>query len=214
MAKTAEEEHPVKAFGWAATDSSGLLSPFKFSRRHEIVGIVTEVGSKVQKCKVGGKVGVGCLVGACDSCNFYVNDLENSCQKVIWTYGFKYHDGTITDGGYSDSMVADQHYVVLIPDSLPLDAGAPLLCAGITVYRPLWYFGLDKPGMNVGIVGLGGLGHLAVKFVKAMGVNVTVISTSISKKKEAIQQLGADSFLVSRDKDHMEVVWFFFFFFG
>lgn len=242
MAKRYEEEHPKKAIGWAARDSSGLLSPFHFSRRetgekditlkvlycgichsdlhmvknewgnstyplvpgHEIVGVVTEVGSKVQKFKVGDKVGVGCMVGSCRSCDSCANDLENYCPKMILTYAATYYDGTTTYGGYSDVMVADEHFVVRIPDNLPLDAGAPLLCAGVTVYSPLKYFGLDKPGLHVGIVGLGGLGHVAVKFAKAMGVKVTVISTSPNKKKEAVEHLGADSFLVSRDQDEMK----------
>ncbi|KAK4585059.1 hypothetical protein RGQ29_022647 [Quercus rubra] len=242
MAKSPELEHPNKAFGWAARDTSGLLSPFNFSRRvtgekdvtfkvlfcgichsdlhmvknewgssiyplipgHEIVGVVTEVGSKVQKFKVGDKVGVGCMVGACHSCDNCDNHLENYCPKMILTYSAKYYDGTITYGGYSDTMVSDEHFVVRIPDNLPLDAGAPLLCAGITVYSPLRFYGLDKPGMHVGVVGLGGLGHVAVKFAKAMGVKVTVISTSPNKKKEALEHLGADSFLVSKDQDQMQ----------
>nr|XP_048334384.1 probable mannitol dehydrogenase isoform X3 [Ziziphus jujuba var. spinosa] len=170
---------------------------------HEIVGVVTEVGDKVQKFKIGDNVGVGCMVGPCHSCENYNNNLENYCPNMIFTYSAKYHDGTATYGGYSDHMVADEHYVVRIPDGLPLDAGAPLLCAGITVYSPLKYFGLDNPGTRVGIVGLGGLGHVAVKFAKAMGANVTVISTSINKKEEALEKLGADSFLVSRDQDQM-----------
>ncbi|KAA8531460.1 hypothetical protein F0562_006187 [Nyssa sinensis] len=242
MAKSPEEEHPVKAFGWAARDPSGVLSPFKFSRRatgekdvqfkvvycgichsdlhcvknewgfsmypllpgHEIVGIVTEVGSKVQKFKLGDKVGVGCMVGSCRSCDNCSKNLENYCPKMLLTYNSIYHDGTVTYGGYSDIMVADEHFVVRWPDNLPLDSGAPLLCAGITTYSPLKYFGLDKPGMHVGVVGLGGLGHVGVKFAKAFGVKVTVISTSPSKKKEAIEHLGADSFLVSRDPDQMQ----------
>ncbi|XP_050292098.1 probable mannitol dehydrogenase [Quercus robur] len=242
MAKSLEVEHPKNAFGWAAKDTSGHLSPFQFSRRatgekdvtfkilycgichsdlhmaknewgmstyplvpgHEIVGVVTEVGSKVQKFRVGDKVGVGCMVGACHSCDSCANELENYCPDMILTYGVKYFDGTITQGGYSDIMVADEHYVVRIPDNLPLDSGAPLLCAGITVYSPLRYYGLDKPGMHVGVVGLGGLGHVAVKFAKAMGVKVTVISTSVNKKKEALEHLGADSFLVSKDQDEMQ----------
>ncbi|KAA8549593.1 hypothetical protein F0562_001389 [Nyssa sinensis] len=242
MAKSPEEEHPVKAFGWAARDSSGVLSPFNFSRRatsekdvmfkvlycgichsdlhsvknewgvsqypllpgHEIVGVVTEVGSKVQTFKVGDKVGVGCMVGSCHSCDDCTNNLENYCPKVILTYNSIYNDGTPTYGGYSDIMVADEHFVVRWPDNLPLDAGAPLLCAGITTYSPLKYFGLDKPGMHVGVVGLGGLGHVAVKFAKAFGVKVTVIRTSPNKKKEAIEHLGADLFLVSRDADQMQ----------
>ncbi|RVW57332.1 putative mannitol dehydrogenase [Vitis vinifera] len=283
MAKSAEQEHPTKAFGWAATDTSGVLSPFKFSRRetgekdvrfkvlycgichsdlhmakndwgtstypivpgtdlgfskiplafkspyhethpnshlmkhtfnihenrfgecrHEIVGIVTEVGSKVGKFKVGDRVGVGCIVGACHSCECCDNDLENYCPKMVFTYSAPYHDGTTTYGGYSDVMVAEERYVVRIPDNLPLDAGAPLLCAGITVYSPLQHFGLTKPGMHIGVVGLGGLGHVAVKFAKGFGVKVTVISTSPSKKKEAIEHLGADYFLVSREPDQMQ----------
>ncbi|XP_059624104.1 probable mannitol dehydrogenase isoform X2 [Cornus florida] len=231
-----------EAFGWAARDSSGVFSPFKFSRRatgekdvkfkvlycgichsdlhfvknefgmsmypllpgHEIVGIVTEVGSKVQKFKVGDKVGVGCLIGTCGSCENCAKDLESYCPEMILTFSTIYHDGTVTYGGYSDIMVADEHFVLRWPDSLPLDAGAPLLCAGITTYSPLRYFGLDKPGKHVGVVGLGGLGHVAVKFAKAFGAKVTVISTSPNKKKEAIEQLGADAFLVSLDSDQMQ----------
>ncbi|KAK9949333.1 hypothetical protein M0R45_004862 [Rubus argutus] len=144
------------------------------------------------------------MVGSCQSCDSCANSLENYCPTWIHAYGAKYHDGTTTYGGYSDIMVADEHFVVRIPDSLPLDGAAPLLCAGITTYSPLRYFGLDKPGMHVGVVGLGGLGHIAVKFAKAMGVKVTVISTSPNKEEEAIQHLGADSFLVSRDQDQMQ----------
>ncbi|XP_008236562.1 PREDICTED: 8-hydroxygeraniol dehydrogenase-like isoform X2 [Prunus mume] len=242
MAKSPEEEHPVKAFGWAARDTSGHLSPFNFSRRatgdedvrlkvlycgichsdlhsiknewgfsvypmvpgHEIVGEVTEVGSKVKKVKVGDKVGVGCMVGACHACDNCNNDLENYCPKMVLTYGSVYTDGTLTYGGYSDSMVANEHYIVRFPENMPLDAGAPLLCAGITVYSPLKYFGLAEPGKHVGIVGLGGLGHVGVKFAKALGAKVTVISTSPSKKDEALNQLGAHSFLVSSDQDQMQ----------
>ena len=102
-------------------------------------------------------------------------------------------------------MVADQHFVLRWPENLPLDSGAPLLCAGITTYSPLRYHGLDKPGTKVGIVGLGGLGHVAVKMAKAFGAHVTVISTSASKKQEALEKLGADEFLVSSDTDQMQV---------
>ncbi|KAG8497378.1 hypothetical protein CXB51_008600 [Gossypium anomalum] len=171
---------------------------------HEIVGEVTEIGCKVQKFKVGDRVGVGCMVGSCHSCDNCINNLENYCAKMIFTYGTKYHDGAVTHGGYSNTMVVDEHFVVSIPENLPVDATAPLLCAGITVYSPLRFYGLDKPGLRVGVVGLGGLGHLAVKFAKAMGTNVTVISTSPSKQKEALENLGADSFLVSRDQDQLQ----------
>ncbi|GAB4848813.1 Probable mannitol dehydrogenase [Ancistrocladus abbreviatus] len=171
---------------------------------HEIVGVVTEVGSKVKTFKVGDKVGVGCMVGACRSCDNCSNDLENYCSKMILTYGSTYYDGTKTYGGYSNIMVVDEHFAVRIPDNIPLEAAAPLLCAGITVYSPLRYYGLDKPGLHVGIVGLGGLGHVAVKFAKAFGSKVTVISTSPNKKDEAINRLGADSFLVSRDPEQLQ----------
>nr|QSL78022.1 Alcohol dehydrogenase like, zinc-type 2 cytoplasmic [Nigella sativa] len=242
MAKTPEEQYPHKAFGWAARDSSGVLSPFTFSRRangdnditlevlycgichsdlhsikndfgmaiypmvpgHEIVGIVTQVGSNVKKFKVGDKAGVGCLVGSCRSCHSCAQDLENYCPKLIPTYGFIDKDGTPTYGGYSNMLVVDEHFGVNFPDNLPLDAAAPLLCAGITMYSPMKYFGLCTPGMHLGIVGLGGLGHVGVKFAKAMGMKVTVISTSISKKKEAIEQLGADEFLISKDPEQMQ----------
>jgi len=120
------------------------------------------------------------------------------------TYAGKYIDGTVTYGGYSDIMVADEHFVLRWPENLPLDSGAPLLCAGITTYSPLRYYGLDKPGMSIGVVGLGGLGHVAVKMAKAFGAKVTVISTSLKKKQEAIEQLGVDSFLVSSDQEQMQ----------
>ncbi|EPS74150.1 geraniol dehydrogenase 1, partial [Genlisea aurea] len=237
-----ENVHPVKAFGYAARDTSGILSPFKLSRRatgerdvafrvlycgvchsdlhmvkndwglsqypivpgHEIVGVVTEVGSKVEKFKIGEKIGVGCLVGSCRSCDQCGGDLENYCSKQIQTYSMPYYDGTITYGGYSDIMVVDEHYGIRWPENFPPDAGAPLLCAGITTYSPLKYYGLDKPGQRIGIVGLGGLGHVAVKFAKAFGATVTVISTSPNKKKEAVETLGADEFLLSRDPEQLQ----------
>ncbi|XP_076906501.1 8-hydroxygeraniol dehydrogenase-like [Bidens hawaiensis] len=242
MAKSPETEHPIKAYGYAARDTSGVLSPLTFSRRvtgdkdvrfkvlycgichtdlhfakndwgfttypivpgHEIVGVVTEVGSKVEKFKVGDNVGVGCFVGSCRSCQSCTNDLENYCPKQILTYDFPYHDGTRTYGGYSDHMVADEHFVLSWPKNLPLDSGAPLLCAGITTYSPLRHFGLDKPGTKVGVVGLGGLGHVAVKFAKAFGAEVTVFSTAQAKKQEAIEGLKADHFIVSKDPEQMQ----------
>ena len=169
------------------------------------MGEVTEVGSKVTKFKVGDKVGVGCLVGSCRSCENCAEDLENYCPKMVFTYATPYFDGTITYGGYSNEMVANEHFVVRFPEKMPLDAGAPLLCAGITVYSPMKYYGLSKPGTHLGVVGLGGLGHVAVKFAKAFGAKATVISTSVSKRDEAINHLGADSFLVSCDSDQMQV---------
>ncbi|GAV67244.1 ADH_zinc_N domain-containing protein/ADH_N domain-containing protein [Cephalotus follicularis] len=200
-----EQEQSQKAFGLAARDSSGLLSGFHYSRRHEIIGIVTQVGSKVQKFKVGDKAGVGTMIGSCGTCDHCHLDLENYCPKSVHTYTiFGADHGSKNYGGFSDIIVVNEHYVVGIPDNLSLEGGAPLLCAGITVYSPMKYYGLDKPGLHVGVVGLGGLGHLAVKFAKAFGVKVTVISTSQSKKTEAIEQLKADSFLISHDTKEMQ----------
>ncbi|KAI4330206.1 hypothetical protein MLD38_028508 [Melastoma candidum] len=170
---------------------------------HEIVGIVTEVGSKVTKYKVGDRVGVGCLVQSCRSCTNCADNLESYCPRYTVTFGSNV-DGTMTYGGYSNFMVCDEHFIISIPDNLPFDGTAPLLCAGISVYSPLKYYGLDKPGMHVGVVGLGGLGHMAVKFAKAMGLRVTVISTSPNKKAEAMDRLGADDFLVSGDTEQMQ----------
>ncbi|KAL4182672.1 hypothetical protein AMTRI_Chr11g151360 [Amborella trichopoda] len=171
---------------------------------HEIAGIITEVGSNVKEFKVGDKAGVGCMVGACHNCEACKQSLENLCPKVIFTYNSIYYDGTKTYGGYSDKIVLDKRYVVRIPENLPLDATAPLLCAGVTVYSPMKHYGLTEPGKHLGIVGLGGLGHVAIKFAKAFGLKVTVISTSPKKEKEATEILGADKFLVSRNPEQMQ----------
>lgn len=237
-----QEKQRQRAFGWAASDSSGILHPFHFTRRangenditlkilycgicrtdfdtvkntygislypvlpgHEIVGEVIQVGTKVQKFKLGDKAGVGCFVGSCGSCYGCQNHLESYCPKSITTYTIFDNGGEKNHGGYSDTLVVDQNFAVHIPENMALEGVAPLLCAGITVFSPMKYFGLDKEGMHVGVVGLGGLGHLAVKFGKAFGMKVTVISTSPNKKIEAIQQLKADSFLVSHDMDQMQ----------
>ncbi|KAG8377976.1 hypothetical protein BUALT_Bualt08G0089800 [Buddleja alternifolia] len=180
------------------------FSPYPQVPGHEMVGIVTEVGSKVEKFKVGDKVGVGCMVGSCRKCDQCVNNLENYCPQSVFTYNSIDSDGTTTYGGYSNIMVADEHFVIRWPEKLPLDSGAPLLCAGTTTYSALKYYGLDKPGLHVGVVGLGGLGHVAVKFLKAFGAKVTVISNSAGKKQDAVETLGADRFLVSRDEEEMK----------
>ncbi|MBA0772166.1 hypothetical protein Gotri_007585 [Gossypium trilobum] len=130
--------------------------------------------------------------------------LKYYLRRLLRHYGAEYHDGRITYGGYSDTMVTDEHFIARIPDNLPLDIPAPLLCAGITMYSPLRYYGLDKAGLQVGVVGIGGLGHVAVKFAKAMGAKVTVISTSPCKKKKALENLGANSFFVSRYQDQLQ----------
>ncbi|KAL2905900.1 putative mannitol dehydrogenase, partial [Bienertia sinuspersici] len=170
----------------------------------QILGVVTEVGSKVQSFKAGDKIGVGCIVESCRSCDSCAENLENYCSKIIFNYLSTYPDGTPAYGGYSDIMIIDQHHGIQIPDNMSLDATAPLLCAGITVYSPLKYYGLDKPGLRIDVVGLSGLGHMGVKFSKAVGAKVTIISTSPNKKEEAITRLGADSFLISRDPQQLQ----------
>lgn len=171
---------------------------------HEIVGTVVEVGSEVKNFSTGDRVGVGCMVGSCHHCDSCSKGQEQYCEKVIWTYGSTDVDGSVTFGGYSSLMVCNQSFVVKVPENLPLDAAAPLLCAGITVYSPMKYFQMTEPGKSLGVVGLGGLGHMAVKFGKAFGLKVTVISTSPSKEKEAREVLGADHFVISKDEKQMQ----------
>ncbi|XP_071916503.1 8-hydroxygeraniol dehydrogenase-like isoform X1 [Coffea arabica] len=147
---------------------------------------------------------MGALGASCRNCEMCCQDLEAYCSEKVFTHGSIDKHGEPTQGGFCDLMVADEHFLFCWPENLPMDAGAPLLCAGITTYSSMRYFGLDKPGIHVGIVGLGGLGHLAVKFAKAFGAKVTVISTSASKRQEAITKLGADAFLVSSNPEQMQ----------
>ncbi|KAK9275297.1 hypothetical protein L1049_022559 [Liquidambar formosana] len=230
--------------GWAARDSSGVLSPYKFSRRvlgsddvsikithcgicyadvvwtrnkfgdskypvvpgHEIVGTVKEVGSNVDGFKVGDHVGVGTFVNSCRDCKLCNDRLEVHCEKgAVFTYNGVDVDGTITKGGYSSFILVHQRYCFRIPENYPLGLAAPLVCAGITVYTPMMHHKMNQPGKSLGVIGLGGLGHLAVKFGKAFGLNVTVLSTSISKKQQALSLLGADDFVISSDKQQMTV---------
>nr|QMS43726.1 alcohol dehydrogenase 1 [Betula platyphylla] len=263
--------------GWAARDESGVLSPYKFSRRavgrddvsikithcgvcyadvgwtrnkngdakypvvpgHEIAGIVREVGTDVHHFKVGDHVGVGTYVNSCRDCEFCNKKLEANCAKgAIYTFNGIDTDGTVTKGGYSDYIVVHERqvfynvvtllqenetiaialpgfkgipqelivYCFTIPDSYPLASAAPLLCAGITVYAPMMRYKMNQPGKSLGVIGLGGLGHMAVKFGKAFGLNVTVFSTSISKREEALSLLGADKFVVSSDQEEMQAL--------
>jgi len=173
---------------------------------HEIVGVVTGVGSGVSKFKAGDTVGVGYFVGSCRSCECCGNGYENYCSGMVLTSNGvdPEHGGAVTQGGFSDVILVNEDYVVRVPDGLPLDKAAPLLCAGVTVYSPMMRFGLNAPGKHLGVVGLGGLGHVAVKFGKAFGMRVTVISTSPGKREEAVERLGADEFLVSRDPEQMQ----------
>ncbi|AJT41366.1 NAD(P)-dependent alcohol dehydrogenase [Psychromicrobium lacuslunae] len=172
---------------------------------HEIVGTVARVGSEVTEFKAGDSVGVGCMVDSCRECDSCLEGFEQYCEKgMVGTYGAvdKRNQDSITQGGYSSSVVVDENYVVRVPESLDKAAAAPLLCAGITTYSPLRYFGVEE-GDSVGVVGLGGLGHMAVKIAKAMGAEVTVFTTSASKA-EAARSLGADQVVVSKDVAQMK----------
>ena len=165
---------------------------------HEIAGVVASVGKAVEKYKVGDKVGVGCFVDSCRTCESCKRGLEQYCAAgPVFTYNSRERDGTPTMGGYSDKIVVNQDYIVRIPDNLPLDASAPLLCAGITLYSPLKHWNAG-PGKRVAIVGLGGLGHIGVKLAHAMGAEVTVLSQSL-KKQEDGKRLGADHYLATSD---------------
>lgn len=169
------------------------------------MGIVSEIGKNVKKVKVGEKVGVAPHVGSCGKCKSCVNEVENFCPKLIIPYGTPYHDGTICYGGFSNETVRDERFVFRFPENLSLPGGAPLVSAGVTTYGALRNNGLDKPGLHVGVVGLGGLGHLAVKFAKALGVKVTVISTNPSKEHDAINGFGADAFILTHHEEQMKV---------
>ncbi|MCM2291124.1 NAD(P)-dependent alcohol dehydrogenase [Allorhizobium sp. BGMRC 0089] len=165
---------------------------------HEIAGIVTAVGSKVTKYKVGDHVGVGCFVDSCVHCQSRDVDIEQYLPGLVQTYNSVEADGkTPTQGGYSDSIVVKEGYVLSIPDNLPLDKAAPLLCAGITLYSPLshWKAG---PGKKVAILGMGGLGHMGVKIAAAMGADVTVLSQSLSKKEDGLK-FGAKDYYATSD---------------
>lgn len=170
---------------------------------HEIVGIVQEVGDEVSKFKVGDHVGVGPFVDSCRECAYCDVGHEEHCSKATLTINGTCKDGTISKGGYSSFIVVHDGYCYKIPDKYPLPLAAPLLCAGITVYNPMIHHKMNQPGKSLGVVGLGGLGHMAVKFGKAFGLNVTVFSTSISKKDDALNMLKADKFVLSSDKEQM-----------
>ena len=167
---------------------------------HEIAGIVSAVGNKVTRYKVGDKVGVGCFVDSCRNCAECRQELEQYCTVgTIWTYNARDKEGNPTYGGYSERIVMDENYVLRMPENLPLDACAPLLCAGITLYSPLRHWGAG-PGKKVAIVGLGGLGHMGVKLAHALGAEVTVLSQSLKKQADG-KRLGADHFYATSDPE-------------
>jgi len=171
---------------------------------HEIVGRVVAVGPNVKKFKVGDLAGVGCMVDSCRECESCKRDLEQYCQvHTSFTYnGTEQDRKTLTQGGYSTAIVVEERFAVKISEKLDLKAVAPLLCAGITTYSPLRHWKVG-PGQKVGVIGLGGLGHMGVKFAKAMGAHVTMITTSPGKGEDA-KKLGADAVLISTDADAMQ----------
>jgi uncharacterized zinc-type alcohol dehydrogenase-like protein len=166
---------------------------------HEIAGIVTEIGSAVTKHDIGDRVGVGCMVNSCRECVNCLKGEEQYCLKGnIGTYGAVDRDGTITQGGYSTHVVVTEDFVVRIPEGIELDVAAPLLCAGVTTYSPLRHWGAG-PGKKVAVVGLGGLGHMAVKLAHAMGAEVSVLSQSLKKLEDGLK-LGADHYYATSDE--------------
>lgn len=169
---------------------------------HEIVGRVTRVGSAVTKFKPGDLAGVGCMVDSDRTCPHCREGLEQFCPAMTLTYGSPdKHLGGVTYGGYSDSIVVNESFALRVPSNLPLAGAAPLLCAGITTYSPLRHWGVTA-GKKVGVVGLGGLGHMGVKIAHALGAHVVVFTTSPGKKEDALR-LGADEVVISRNADEM-----------
>ena len=170
---------------------------------HEIVGKVVSVGAHVSKFKAGDTAAVGCMVNSCQECDYCKEGLEQYCEQgMVGTYNSPdIHLGSHTFGGYSESIVVDESFVLRVPKNLDLAATAPLLCAGITTYSPLKHWNVGA-GKKVGVVGIGGLGHMAVKLAKAMGAEVIVFTTSASKFEDA-KRLGADDVVLSKDKDQM-----------
>jgi uncharacterized zinc-type alcohol dehydrogenase-like protein len=167
---------------------------------HEIAGVVAAVGKSVTKYKVGDKVGVGCYVDSCRNCPECRQGLEQYCTVgTIWTYNGRDKEGTPTYGGYSDRIVVDENYALRMPENLPLEACAPLLCAGITLYSPLKHWNAG-PGKKVAIVGMGGLGHMGVKLAHALGAEVTVLSQSLSKQADG-KRFGASHYYATSDPE-------------
>ncbi len=183
--------------------SSVMPTVYPIVPGHEIIGRVTTVGSAVTMFKPGDLAAVGCMVdsdGTCPQCNA---GLEQFCPNMILTYNAPdKHLGGVTYGGYSDRIVVDEHFVLRVPSNLDLAGAAPLLCAGITTYSPMRHWNVTK-GKKVGVVGLGGLGHMGVKFARAFGAHVVVFTTSPNKKEDALR-LGADEVVVSRNADEMQ----------
>jgi uncharacterized zinc-type alcohol dehydrogenase-like protein len=178
---------------WGATAYPVVLG-------HEIAGVVAEVGPEVTRFRVGDRVGVGCLVDSCRECAYCRRGDEQFCTEgYVETYSSTDRDGRPTQGGFSEAIVVTEDFVLRIPDGLALDVAAPLLCAGITVYSPLRHWGVG-PGTRVAVVGLGGLGHVAVQLASAMGAEVTVLSQSLKKQEDGLR-LGASHYAATSDPD-------------
>ena len=181
--------------------------PWPLVPGHEIVGRVRRIGEEVRDFAVGDRVGVGCMVDSCRECENCLDGVEQYCERGnVGTYGVAdpRNGGEITQGGYSERVVVNERFVLRIPETLDPAAAAPLLCAGITTYSPLHYFGVE-PGERVGVVGLGGLGHMAVKLAKAMGAEVTVF-TRTDAKAGAARELGADHVVLTSDPEQLAAV--------
>ena len=178
---------------WGATDYPIVLG-------HEIAGVVAEVGPEVTRFRVGDRVGVGCLVDSCRECRYCRRGDEQFCTEgYVETYSSTGRDGRPTQGGYAEGIVVTEDFVLRIPDGMALDVAAPLLCAGITVYSPLRHW-RTVPGTRVAVVGLGGLGHMAVQLAAAMGAEVTVLSQSLKKQEDGLR-LGATHYAATGDPD-------------
>ena len=187
---------------YARNEWSGMPTVYPCVPGHEIVGRITAIGSEVTKFRAGDTVGVGCLVDSDRTCPECQDGLEQFCQNMILTYGSPdKHLGGVTYGGYSDSIIVDENFVLRIPTNLDLAGVAPLLCAGITTWSPLKHWGIGE-GKKVGVVGLGGLGHMGVKFARALGAHVVVFTTTESKREDALR-LGAHEVVNSRQHEEM-----------
>ena len=182
------------------------FSIFPMVPGHEIVGRVAAVGNHVTKFKTGDMAGVGCLVDSCRECDYCNEGLEQYCQGGnVFTYSGIEKDGkTVTQGGYSNKIVVEERFVLKVSEKLSPAHAAPLLCAGITTYSPLRHWKVGK-GHKIGIIGLGGLGHMAIKFAASFGAEVTVLSTSPNKKEDALK-LGAHNFIVTKDEEQVKLV--------
>ncbi|WP_436536822.1 NAD(P)-dependent alcohol dehydrogenase [Actinoplanes sp. HUAS TT8] len=174
--------------------------PYPLTVGHEIVGVVAEIGAEVTRHALGDRVGVGCMVNSCRDCDNCQAGLEQYCLAGnVGTYSSIDRDGTVTQGGYSTHVVVDEAFVLRVPEAIPYEAAAPLLCAGITTYSPLAHWNAG-PGRKVAVVGMGGLGHMAVKIAAAMGAEVTVLSQTLSKKDDGLA-FGASAYYATSDED-------------